>query len=79
VNLTAKLEELLKSVRPESDFAHSDDFLGDGLLDSFDMLALVSAIDQAFKISIDGLDIIPEHFRNMATISALLSRYEVHS
>lgn len=75
--LTAKLIDLLKSVRPESDFAHSSDFLEDGLLDSFDMLALVSTLDNAFGISIDGLDIVPAHFRNVESISTLLSRYEV--
>ncbi|MCX5541455.1 phosphopantetheine-binding protein [Paraburkholderia sp. CNPSo 3076] len=75
--LNAKLIELLASVRPESDFARSSDFLDDGLLDSFDMLAFVSTLDNAFGISIDGLDIVPDHFRNLESISALLSRYEV--
>lgn len=75
--LTAKLIELLASVRPESDFARSSDFLEDGLLDSFDMLAFVSTLDDAFGISIDGLDIVPQNFRNLESISTLLSRYEV--
>lgn len=75
--LATKLIELLKSVRPESDFAKSEDFLEDGLLDSFDMLTLVSTIDEAFDISIDGLDIVPDNFRSVATISTLVARYGV--
>jgi acyl carrier protein len=77
VMLSARLIELLKSVRPESDFAQSEDFLEDGLLDSFDMLTLVATLDKEFGISIDGLDILPENFRNVATISALIARYGV--
>ncbi|MDR5829791.1 acyl carrier protein [Caballeronia sp. LP006] len=75
--LAAKLMDLLKSVRPESDFTRSEDFLEDGLLDSFDMLTLVSTIDDEFDISIDGLDIVPDHFRNVQAISLLIARYGV--
>ena len=77
--LVSTLMDLLASVRPESDFAQSEDFLEDGLLDSFDMLTLVSSIDHAFDISIDGLDIVPDNFRSVAAISALVTRYGVTS
>ncbi|MEI7911061.1 MAG: acyl carrier protein [Verrucomicrobiota bacterium] len=68
---------ILNEVRPESDFEHSSDFLSDGLLDSFDIVALVSALDQNFNISIDGVDILPEHFQNAETIGWLLKKYGV--
>lgn len=71
------LFDLLQSIRPESDFTQSDDFLEDGLLDSFDMISLVSTLDQSFGISIDGLDIVPENFRNIDAITTLLSKYGV--
>lgn len=77
--LVSTLMDLLASVRPESDFAQSEDFLEDGLLDSFDMLTLVSSIDHAFDISIDGLDIVPDNFRSVTAISALVTRYGVTS
>lgn len=68
---------ILQDIRPESDFSHSTDFLGDGLLDSFDMVTLVSSLDQAYGISIDGLDIVPDNFKSIAAITALLERYAV--
>lgn len=71
------LNDVLQSIRPESDFAQSDDFLEDGLLDSFDMVALVSSLDKTYGISIDGLDIVPENFRNAGAIAALLKKYGV--
>ncbi|OZI60279.1 acyl carrier protein [Bordetella genomosp. 11] len=71
------LPELLASIRPEADFINSTDFMLDGLLDSFDMITLVASLDKAYGISIDGLDIVPEHFQNIATIEMLLARYGV--
>lgn len=64
--------EILKEIRPEFDFAVSSDFIADGMLDSFDMVTLVSALDKNWGISIQGTDIVPENFQNLQTIEALL-------
>jgi methoxymalonate biosynthesis acyl carrier protein len=72
-----KTVEILNSVRPECDFAASQNFLGDGLLDSYDMVMLVSEFEKEYSISIDGTDIVPENFHNLASIEALLSKYGV--
>jgi len=69
------LAALLQEIRPEHDFTASRDFLGEGLLDSFDMITLVATLDKAFGISIAGVDIVPEHFRNLDSIAALLGKY----
>jgi acyl carrier protein len=73
----AELAALLQEIRPEHDFTASRDFLGDGLLDSFDMITLVATLDKAYGISIAGVDIVPEHFRNLDSIAALLGKYAV--
>ena len=65
---------ILQSIRPEADFSASQDFLADGLLDSFDLMVLVSELDQRYDISIAGADIVPEHFANLDTIIALLKK-----
>jgi acyl carrier protein len=66
--------EILKEIRPEFDFASSSDFISDGLLDSFDMVTLVSALDKNYGISIQGTDIVPENFLNLESIEALLRK-----
>jgi acyl carrier protein len=68
------LPEILKEIRPEFDFAASNDFMADGMLDSFDMVTLVAALDKNYAISIPGTDILPEHFQNLKTIEALLRK-----
>ena len=73
------LAELIKSIRPEFDFATSSDFIADGMLDSFDMVTLVATLDKTYGISIEGVDIIPEHFKNLHTITLLLQKYGVET
>jgi acyl carrier protein len=73
----ATLAALLQEIRPEHDFTASRDFIGEGLLDSFDMITLVATLDKAYGISIAGVDILPEHFRNLDSIAALLRKYAV--
>jgi acyl carrier protein len=68
------LPEILKDIRPEFDFTASQDFIADGMLDSFDMVTLVSALDKSYGISIKGTDIVPENFKNLQTITALLKQ-----
>ena len=71
--------EILKEIRPEFDFAASQDFIGDGMLDSFDMVTLVASLDNNFGISIPGTDILPEHFQNIQSIEALLRKSGVQT
>lgn len=73
----SKVIGILSEIRPEFDFTSSDDFMRDGLLDSFDMVRLVTELDATFGLSIDGIDILPENFRNLKAINDLLKKYGV--
>jgi len=66
------LPEILKEIRPEFDFGASSVFIADGMLDSFVMVTLVATLDKTYGISIQGTDIVPENFKNLQTIQALL-------
>ncbi len=68
------IEGVLSGIRPEFDFSTSEDFIGDGMLDSFDLVMLVSELEKAYSISIEGVDILPENFRNVAAIRQLLEK-----
>ncbi|WET00150.1 acyl carrier protein [Chryseobacterium arthrosphaerae] len=69
-----KIIEILNSVRPEFDFSQETDFISRGLLDSFDMVSLVTSLDEEFSISIDGTDILPENFETLESIENVLKR-----
>lgn len=63
---------ILSDIRPGTDFASSKDFIGDGLLDSFDLIQLVHALEVEFGAIIAGEDIVPENFASVETILALV-------
>lgn len=65
---------ILTELRPEFDFSQDIDFIEEGMLDSFDIVALVSELDSRFGISIDGLDILPENFSSVEAIEKLLKK-----
>jgi acyl carrier protein len=75
----SKVEEILTGIRPEFKFSDSEDFIGDGMLDSYDILMLVAELDKSYGISILGVDIVPENFRNIASIDKLLAKYDAKS
>ncbi|MEE3372815.1 MAG: acyl carrier protein [Planctomycetota bacterium] len=77
--LTQTIHSILAELRPEADFSTSVDYLTDGLLDSTDIVSLVASLDARYGISIEGTDILPEHFTSVATIASLLGKYGVAS
>lgn len=72
-----RIVKILNEIRSEFDFTEEVNFIDHGMLDSFDIVTLVTAIDEEYKISIDGTDIIPDNFSTIDAIVALLSKYGV--
>ena len=71
--MSEQIIKILTELRPEFDFNQEGvDFIEEGMLDSFDMVNLVSELDATYGISIDGVDILPENFSTVEAIVALL-------
>ena len=67
-----KILDFLTEIRPEFDFAASNNFIEEGMLDSFDIVSLVASLDEEYGISIDGTEILPENFSSVDSIFQLL-------
>lgn len=67
-----KILNMLKEIRPEFDFTSSSDFVEDGYLDSFDVVTIVSMIEEEFGVLIKGLDVLPENFSSVEAICKLV-------
>ncbi len=67
-----EIREILIDTRPEYDFLDDVDFVESGMLDSFDVLTLVTEIEERFNIRIDGSDILPENFCSIKAIENLI-------
>ncbi len=73
-SMEKKILEILAKVRPEFDFTEQVDFIEAGMIDSFDVVSLVTEMDAAFGISIDGMDIVPENFASLDAIVKMLQK-----
>lgn len=69
-----KIIKILTEIRPEFDFNEDTNFIEQGMLDSFDVVSLVTSLDEEFGISIDGVDIIPDNFSTVEGIELLLKK-----
>ena len=74
MNMREKIISILSELRPEFDFNESLNFIEEGMLDSFDIINLVTTIDSEFGISIDGMDVLPDNFSSVERIEALLKK-----
>ena len=72
--MSEEIMAMLSEIRPEFNFADSDDFVMDGLLDSFDIISLSSMLEEKYGITIDGLDIVPENYSSVEAIVALVKK-----
>jgi acyl carrier protein len=70
--MKANILSILIETRPESNFESSTNFIEDGLLDSLDMVVIISEIEEQFKVKIDGTDIVPENFCSLEAIVRLI-------
>lgn len=69
-----KIIAILNEIRPEFDFSEPVDFIEEGMLDSFDIVSLVDAIENELGVSISGMDIVPENFNSITSILNLIEK-----
>jgi acyl carrier protein len=69
--------KILNEIRPGQNFSGSDDFFAQGVLDSLDLISLVSAIEGRYAMFVDVDEIVPENFRNLTAIRELLAKHGV--
>ena len=70
------LLNILNGLHPDVDFSSIDDLYDEGVLDSLDMVRLVTEIGMEFDVQIPAEELIPENFRNVNTIMALIERLD---
>ena len=69
-----KIIEILQSIRPGVDWEAATSIIDDGLLDSFDMITLISELDEAFGVRIGLEHLEPENFNSISAMASLLEQ-----
>ena len=70
------LLEILNSLHPEVDFRTTTDLVDDGILDSLDIVTLVTEIHATFDVTIPAEEIVPENFNSAEAMMALVERLD---
>ena len=71
-----KIMQILEELRPDVDFTLQQDLIDGGVLDSFDIVSLLSELCDAFEVEIDVNDLLPENFNTPAAMLALVERLQ---
>lgn len=71
-----KLLEILRKVNKAIPDDPTVNLLANHLLDSFDMVNLVTDIEKEFSIELDPEDILPENFASLQKIQELVEKYK---
>ena len=71
-----KLIEILEELHPDVDFAAEEGLVDDGILDSLDIVSLITEINDKFDVSIPAEEIIPENFNSAKALMALITKID---
>ncbi|MDD6988261.1 phosphopantetheine-binding protein [Ruminococcus sp.] len=71
-----ELMEILEDLRPDVDFENETALIDDGVLDSFDIVALVGELNEAFDIEIKPNNLVPENFNSAKAMMALIEQLQ---
>jgi acyl carrier protein len=69
-----KILEILSEVRPDIDFESEKELIDGGCLDSFDVVSIISDLNDEFEINIRVTDLNPENFNSIEAIEQLVKR-----
>lgn len=69
-----KLLEILEEIKPGVDFKNSKNMIEEGLIDSFDIITIITAINSEFDIDFTVSDIMPENFETVETLYNTIER-----
>lgn len=70
--MNERIIQILKGINEDIISYEGTNMMGDGLVDSFELIDIVSQLEEEFDIEIDGEYVIVENFANKDTIIALM-------
>lgn len=66
-----RLIEILKEIRPDVDFISEKSLIDDGILDSFDIVSIISELNDEYDIAIRVTELNPENFNSAEAIYSM--------
>ncbi len=69
-----ELRQILEEIRPDLDFDKEKNLIDGKVLDSFDIIAIVSEINEEFDLRINVNDLLPENFNSIENMWDLIEK-----
>lgn len=69
-----KLLEILQELHPDVDYSSCESLINDKILDSFDIITIITQINTEFDVAVPASEIIPENFNSAKALWALVER-----
>lgn len=69
-----ELLEILEDLHPDVDFHSCQTLVDDKILDSFDIVTIISEVADVFDVTISAEHIIPQNFNSAEALYALIQR-----
>ena len=69
-----ELLEILQELHSDVDFEKEDKLVDDKILDSFDLVTLVTELGDTFDVEITAKDFVPENFNSAQAMWAMVQR-----
>lgn len=71
-----QLLEILEELHPEVDFESCETLIDDKILDSFDIISIISEVNDVFDVTISAEYIVPQNFNSAKALYALIEKLE---
>ena len=71
-----KILNILQGIRSDVDFKKEKKLIDDGILDSFDIIEIVSTFNDEFDIEIDVDELMPENFNTIEAMKQLIEKLQ---
>ena len=68
------LIRIMSEIRPDLDFNKEDKLIDDDILDSFDIIAIVSEVNDFYGIEMNVNDLLPENCNSAAALYDLIQK-----
>ena len=66
--------EILQDIRSDIDFENETALIGDDMLESLDIVAIVGEFNEEFDVEISVEDLLPENFNSVDAMVELITR-----
>jgi len=71
-----ELLEILSGLHPEVDFETCETLIDDKILDSFDIISIITEISDTFDVQVPASEIIPDNFNSAKSLWKLIEKLE---